>query len=354
MKMFAFPLIMFMVLFQSLFLTETAQAADDKEYKVAWSHYVGWVLWQWIEDQGILAKNCQKYGVKVKVELVNDYVESINLYTTGEYIACTMTNMDALTIPAVGGIDSTALIVGDFSNGNDGICMVGGNSVKDLRGREILLVELTVSHYLLAQALDKNGMSERDVTVINCSDADIVSMYAASASNSNAVVTWNPLLMQVRNLPNVNTVFDSSEIPGDIMDLLVIKTDAPEGVKRALVDSWYEAMAVLKAGGQRAEEAIAYMAELEGCTPAEFKAQLKTTQMFFDPAEAAKFASGDGVIMTMDRVRTFSFDHGLYGAGAPSKEVVGIQFPNGTILGDPQNIKLRFDDNYMQKVASRE
>ncbi len=37
-----------------------------------------------------------------------------------------MTNMDALTIPAVGGVDSTVLIVGDFSNGNDGIVLKNG------------------------------------------------------------------------------------------------------------------------------------------------------------------------------------------------------------------------------------
>ena len=52
---------------------------------------------------------------------INDYVESINQYTAGGFDGCVMTNMDALTIPAVGGVDTTALIVGDFSNGNDGI-----------------------------------------------------------------------------------------------------------------------------------------------------------------------------------------------------------------------------------------
>ena len=92
---------------------------------------------------------------------MNDYVESINLYTSGKFDACAMTNMDALTIPAVGGVDSTALIVGDFSNGNDGIVMKNGKTVKDLKGRSVKLVEFTVSHYMLARALEMNGMTEK-------------------------------------------------------------------------------------------------------------------------------------------------------------------------------------------------
>lgn len=58
-------------------------------------------------------------GLMKDIVQINDYVESINQYTAGGFDGCVMTNMDALTIPAAGGVDSTALIVGDFSNGNE-------------------------------------------------------------------------------------------------------------------------------------------------------------------------------------------------------------------------------------------
>ena len=76
---------------------------------------------------------------------INDYVESINQYTAGGFDGCAMTNMDALTIPAAGGVDSTALIVGDFSNGNDGIVSKTAKSVAELQGQSLNLVELSVS-----------------------------------------------------------------------------------------------------------------------------------------------------------------------------------------------------------------
>ena len=134
-----------------------------------------------------------------------------------------MTNMDALTIPAAGGVDSTAMIIGDYSNGNDGIVLKGKSNLKDIKGQSVNLVELSVSHYLLARALETQGMSEKDVKTVNTSDADIVSAF--TTPDVTAAVTWNPLLSEVVKQPDSHLVFDSSKIPGEILDLMVVKTD---------------------------------------------------------------------------------------------------------------------------------
>ncbi len=340
----------------ALFVGVGQVSADStKTYRIAWSHYTGWEPWDYAAkfksgDSSILDKWAKKYGIKIRLDLVNDYVESINLYTSGQYDGCVMTNMDALTIPGVGGIDSTALIVGDFSNGNDGIVMRNGTKVSDLKGREIKLVELSVSHYLLTRALAMNSMTERDVKLVNASDADIASLFIAD--KNGAVVTWNPPLMQVRNAPGATMVFDSSAIPGEIMDLMVVKSDLPAELKKALVGAWYETMAVMSGKGKEAETAISHMANTAGCTAPEFQAQLKTTAMFYEAKAAVEFTKGDKLKQTMEYVRTFSFDHGLYGQGAPSKDLVGIQFPDQTVMGDSKNVKLRFDASYMEMAAN--
>jgi NitT/TauT family transport system substrate-binding protein len=93
------------------------------------------------------------------------------------------------------------------------------------------------------------------------------------------------------------------------------------------------------------------MAETAGGTEQEFIAQLKTTSMFYNLGEAATFAKSKEIKQTMEYVRTFSFAHGLYGDRAPSKDLIGIVFPDGTILGDKNNIKLRFDAVFMQLAA---
>ena len=106
-----------------------------------------------------------------------------------------MTNMDALSIPAGGGVDTTALIIGDFSNGNDGIILKDKTALADIAGQKVNLVELSVSHYLLARALDTVRLAEKDITVVNTSDADMVAAYGTG--DVTAVVTWNPLVSEI-------------------------------------------------------------------------------------------------------------------------------------------------------------
>jgi NitT/TauT family transport system substrate-binding protein len=335
------------VLLLSLAGLSPAFAAD--KFKACWSHYTGWEPWGYAESQGILKQWADKYGIEIELTLVNDYIESVNLYTSGAFDACAMTNMDALTIPAAGGVDSTVLIVGDYSNGNDGIVVKNGKSVKDLKGKDVLLVELTVSHYLLVRALDKNGMSEKDVKVVNTSDSDIASVFLSTPAP--AVVTWNPPLQQARNAKGARLVFDSSQIPGEILDLMVVRTAADERLKKALTGAWFETIGRLAAGGKSAKDAIAYMAKASGATEAEFKSQLETTRLFGTPAEALGVARNPELKQTMEHVRDFSFAKGLFGSGVTSADFVGIEFPDKSVLGSKRNVKLRFDGQYMQMAA---
>jgi NitT/TauT family transport system substrate-binding protein len=323
-------------------------AAPRTSFNVAWSIYVGWMPWDYADQSGILKKWADKYGIKIKLTQINDYVESINQYTAGGFDACVMTNMDMLTIPAAGGVDSTALIVGDFSNGNDGVVLKGrGKTLADIKGQRVNLVELSVSHYLLVRALSSIGLRERDIKIINTSDADIVGAFAAPATS--AVVTWKPQLSSVLAAPNAQLVFDSSKIPGEIIDLMVVNTatlSAYPQLGKALVGAWYETMALMLRHDAAAQAADASMAKASGTDPAGFDAQLATTHLFSTPADAYAFMTGDAVIKTMDLVRRFSYEHGILGEGAGSPDVVGIQFPSGKLLGDAGNLKMRFDPSF--------
>jgi len=340
----------YFVVFLSLIVLCAAATgcATKKEYPVAWSHYTGWEPWDYADAAGILKKWGDKYGIAIKLVRVNDYVESINLFTAKKYYACAMTNMDALTIPAAGGIDCTALILGDFSNGNDGIVTKGEKSVKELAGKKVKLVQNSVSHYLLSRALGMNGMAEKDLTVVNTSDADIGSVFLSE--KNGIAVTWNPILMQVRKEKGVRMIFDSTKIPGEIIDMLVVHTDAPEELKKALVGAWYETMAVMSDPAKNGKS-IEHMAKSSAATVPEFIEQLKTAAMFYAPAEAAKFGTSEQLKKTMEYVRSFSFTNGLFGESAKSKDFVGIRFPDGSVLGDASNVKLRFDVTWMRMAA---
>ena len=340
------------LLLSSLLLSTAAQAQDS--FKVCWSIYAGWMPWAYGAESGIVKKWADKYDINIDVVQINDYIESINQYTVGEFDACTMTNMDALTIPAAGGVDSTALIVGDFSNGNDGIILKGESELAAIKGQNVNLVELSVSHYLLARALDSVGLSEADVQVVNTSDADMVAIYGTDDVTS--VATWNPLLSEISQQPSSTLVFNSAQIPGEIIDLLVINTDTlsahPE-LGKALTGAWYEIMATMSSDSEQGVAARSYMAEASGTDLAGYEAQLAATKMFYTPAAALELTNSAQLKQTMQYVAEFSFDHGLLGEGAPDAGFIGVQMPAGD-YGDSSNLKLRFDPTYMQMAADNQ
>lgn len=336
------------------FATAPVAAAEKPKFKLAWTIYAGWMPWTYAVDKGIVKKWADKYGIDVEVVQLNDYVESINQYTAGKFDAVTLTNMDALTIPAAGGVDTTVLINGDFSNGNDGVILKGkGKNLADIKGQKVNLVELSVSHYLLARALDTVKLNEKDIRVVNTSDADIVAAY--KAAGTTAVVPWNPQLSEIlKGNPDATLVFDSSKIPGEIIDVTAVHTEAlkksPQFGK-AIVGAWFETMSIMASNDAKGKEAREYLGKASGTDLAGYEAQLKTTRMFYDPVEAVKFTDSADLVKTMELVRRFSFDHGLLGEGAKSVDLIGMEFPGGKTLGDKQNIKLRFTSEYMRMAA---
>src|SRR6202051_2607371 len=305
---FSWGLCLLMIMMAASVPRPALAAAEKTSFNVAWSIYVGWMPWDYADRSGILKKWADKYVRKLKLTQVNDYVESINQYTAGTFDACVMTNMDMLTIPAAGGVDSTALIVGDFSNGNDGVVLKGkGKKLEDIKGQKVNLVELSVSHYLLIRALTSAGMRERDLKIINTSDADVVAAFSTPAST--AVVTWKPQLSTVLAMPDAQLVFDSSKIPGEILDLMVVNSatlGANPKLGKALVGAWYETLSVMSKTDAAAKAAQASMAKASGTDAAGYLSQLATTRLFVTPADAYQFAIGDGMIKNMDLVRRFS------------------------------------------------
>jgi NitT/TauT family transport system substrate-binding protein len=337
----------------TLIAASPARCTEKTKFRIAWSIYVGWMPWPYAQESGILKKWADKYGISIEAVAFNDYVESINQYTAGAFDGVTVTNMDALTVPAAGGVDTTAIIVGDYSNGNDAVILKAAPGARpaltDLKGRPVNLVQLSVSQYLLSRALERAGLKETDVTLVNTSDADIVGAFASA--DVQAVATWNPQVSEILKRPDAVAVFDSAKIAGEILDLLVVNTqtlkDNPK-LGAALAGAWYEVLALMTRQDAAGAAARAEMARESGSSLESFNHQLLTTHLFVNPAEASAYAAGAALPATMDRVRQFSFAHGQLGQGAGSVDAIGIAFPSGKVLGDARNVKLRFEDKYMK------
>ena len=329
-------------------------------FTVGWSVYAGWTPYSYMAKSGLLRKWADKYNVAIKVQRF-DYAPSLDAFVARNIDACTMTNMEALDMPAASGVPTTVILIGDYSNGNDALIVRNHLQLKDLAGKKMLLVQKTVSEYLFDRALTINGLRDqiKRVRLVNTSDSDIAGAFLSDTGTS-AVVTWKPLVSQILKQKDVTSLFNSSQIPGEILDLTVVRTDvltradgAGQRFARALAGAWYEMLAQMSGTGPQTDKVLAAIAEGSSDTLPAYKEQLATTKMFYTPQEAADFGASPGLKQKMALVRQFCFDHGLLGSNTRSVDDVAIRYPDGSVQGNAARVRLQFDLSYMQAAAQK-
>ena len=106
--------------------------AQAPTFTVGWSVYAGWNPYFYMAKSGILKKWADKYGIVIKVQRF-DYAASLDAFVAKNIDACAMTNMEALDMPAAAGVDSTAMIVGDYRNGNDAVLVRNNLTLQNCR-----------------------------------------------------------------------------------------------------------------------------------------------------------------------------------------------------------------------------
>ena len=321
---------------------------------MGWSVYAGWTPYHYLNKSGILRKWADKYGITIKVQRF-DYAPSLDAFVAKNIDACTMTNMEALDMPAASGVPTTAILIGDYSNGNDALLVRNGLQLKDLPGKKMLLVEKTVSEYLFDRAMTINGLRDqiKHVRMINTSDSDIATAFIGDTSAS-AVVTWKPMVSQIAKQKGVTSLFNSSQIPGEILDLTVVRTDVlnrPDGsgqkFAKALAGAWFETAGAdvrTTRCWRRSPKArrIRWHPTRSSSAPRKCSTRRK---------EAAAFGASPELKQKMALVRQFCFDHGLLGANTKSVDDVAIRYPDGSVQGKADRVRLVFDVSYMQMAA---
>ena len=333
-------------------------AGNPPTFTLGWSVYVGWDPYQYMAKSGLLKKWADKYGIAIKVQRF-DYAPSLDAFVSKNIDACAMTNMEALDMPAAAGVDTTSIIVGDYSNGNDAVLVRHNLTLGQIPGRRVLLVEKTVSQYLFERAMTLNHLNGelRRVHYVNTSDSDIAGAFLGDTSQ-DVVVTWKPLVSQILRGKGITKIFDSSKIPGEILDLMVVRTDVlnrPDGsgqrFAKAIAGAWYELTAEMSKPGPQGDKVLSAIAEVSEDTLASYKEQLATTHLFYTAPSALTMTKSQQLKTTMELVRQFCFSHGLLGEKTGSVDDVAIRFPDGSIQGKKDRVRLRFDASYMDMAA---
>lgn len=167
------------------------------------------------------------------------------------------------------GIDARVLFVADISNGADVVLVKPGiKEIRDLKGKRVAVESLALGAYMLSRALEKAGLSADDVTAVPTT----VDMHeqAYLSGKVDAVVTFEPVRTRLLNR-GARAIFDSSMIPNEIVDVVVVRTEIleayPDRVEE-LERGWFKAVAYLRGNP---DDAYARMAKREGMSAEQFK-----------------------------------------------------------------------------------
>jgi NitT/TauT family transport system substrate-binding protein len=266
--------------------------------RVAFSDWPGWTAF----EIGIQKGWFKEAGVDVKFDWF-EYAPSMDAFTAGKVDAVMMTMGDALVTGAPGA-RSLAILVTDYSAGNDMIVAKKGiSSLKALKGKKVGLEVGLVEHLMLTKALEKNGLKISDVTLVNVPTHQTAQTLASGSVE--AIGAWQPNAGQaLKAAAGSKAIFTSADLPGLIYDLVCV---SPQSISQRRADwvnfikVWNRIEAFVKDPATQAE-AVKIMAGRAGVPPEEYAKYLPGTH-FLTPEEAlARFEPKD----TLDS---------LYGSG---------------------------------------
>jgi NitT/TauT family transport system substrate-binding protein len=259
--------------------------------KIAYSDWPGWVAWEIAIQKGWF----KEAGVDVEFKWF-DYVPSMDAFAAGKVDAVCMTNGDALVTGANGG-KSVAIIVNDYSDGNDMIVAKPGiTSVAQLKGKTIGVEVGFVDHLLLLHALKSANLKESDVKLKNVKTDE--TPQALKSGDVDAIAAWQPSSgAALKEVPGSKPIFTSKDVPGLIYDMLAVnpKSLAERKADWIKVTKVWDRVAKFVNDEKNVDEAAKIMSARVGLTPDQYKAIMKGTRIL-DLAEAKKhWAKGDGL-----------------------------------------------------------
>ncbi|MES2958627.1 MAG: ABC transporter substrate-binding protein [Pseudomonadota bacterium] len=152
-------------------------------------------------------------------------------------------SLDELFGLAVDGLQPRIVLVVDVSHGAD--VVVGRpdmRSMQDLRGKRVAVESGALGAFVLSRALALNGMQAGDVSVVHLESNEQPGAF--EKGQVDGAVTFEPFRGQLRRA-GAKVLFDSTEIPGEIVDLIAVRAgvlDRQPRAVQALLSGWFKAI----------------------------------------------------------------------------------------------------------------
>jgi len=236
----------------TLLSTGTALAQDTK-VAIGISGWTGFAPLTLAAQAGLF----KKHGLDVSIKKIPQ--KDRHLAIASGDIQCAATTVETWVVWNANGVATTQIFQLDKSYGADGMVVKPGiHSIKDLKGKTVAAdAPGTAPYFGLAWMLAKNGLSIKDVKVVNLSPQAAANAMIAGTDGIDAAMTYEPYLGAVRAKPEAGKIIATTLDYPMVMDtfgctpkFLADNAKAAQG----LANAYFDALAMIKADPKKSFE----------------------------------------------------------------------------------------------------
>ena len=263
-------------------------SAQETKVAIGISGWTGFAPLTLAKEAGLF----KKHGLDVSIKKIPQ--KDRHLAIASGDIQCAATTVETWIVWNANGVATTQIFQLDKSFGADGMVVKPGiNSIKDIKGKTVAAsAPGTAPYFTLAWMLRENGMSIKDVKVVNLEPQAAANAIIAGTAGVDVAMTYEPFLSAVRAKPEAGKIIATTLDYPMIMDTFgctpKFLADNPRAAK-AFADAYFDAVAMIKAEPKKSFEIM-------GADVKQTGEQFEASQKFLrwqDREANAKFFAGE-------------------------------------------------------------
>ena len=225
-------------------------AAQDTKVAIGLSGWTGFAPLTLAKEAGLF----KKHGLDVSLKKIPQ--KDRHLAIASGDIQCAATTVETWIVWNANGVATTQIFQLDKSYGADGMVVKPGiNNIKELKGKSVAAsAPGTAPYFTLAWMLRENGLSVKDVKVVNLEPQAAANAIIAGTSGVDAAMTYEPFLSAVRAKPEAGKIIATTLDYPMIMDTFgctpKFLAEQPKAAK-ALADAYFDSLNMIKAEPQK-------------------------------------------------------------------------------------------------------
>jgi len=267
-------------------------ALAQTKVSIGISGWTGFAPLTLAKEAGIFKKN----GLDVTIKKIPQASRHLALLS-GD-IQCAATTVETWVVWNANGVPTRQIFQLDKSYGADGMVVRNATGkIADLKGKTVAAsAPGTAPYFTLAWFLKKNGLSIKDVNVVNMEPGPAAQAFIAG--QNDAAMTYEPYLSAVREKPEAGKIIATTLDYPMVMDTFGCSTGwlkDNEKAAKAFADSYFEALAMIDKDKAKSYEImgadVKQSGEAFGKSAAYLKWQDKAANKAFFAGDHAKFSA---------------------------------------------------------------